>query len=179
MTHPTTKLLPKWYRPFKITKVISKVVYQLELPPQWKIHNMFHASLLSPYHKTPTHGPNYHKPPPDVINGEREWEVKEIVGSRRYGRWKKLQYLVRWKGYSAAHNSWEPEEGIHAPNLIWDFKRQQKDKRNTMSNESLLSSPTLITINSIMVSRSSSVNDLGTALVENMALQVMQAAQNN
>ena len=46
-----------------------------------------------------------------------------------------------------------------------------------MSNESLLSSPTLITINSIMVSQSSSVNDLSTALVENATLQVMQAAQ--
>ena len=93
-THPTTKLLPKRYGPFKITKVISKVVYQLELPPQWKIHNMFHTSLLSPYHEMPTHRPNYHKPPPDVINGEKEWEVKEIVGSRHYGQWKKLQYLI-------------------------------------------------------------------------------------
>ncbi|HYT44499.1 MAG TPA: hypothetical protein VEP90_19370, partial [Methylomirabilota bacterium] len=36
-THPTSKLLPKWYRPFKITDVISNVVYKLELPPQWKI----------------------------------------------------------------------------------------------------------------------------------------------
>jgi len=48
-----------------------------------------------------------------------------------------------------------------------------------MSNEPLPSSPTLLAINSIMVSRSSSVNDLGTALVENAALQVMQAAQDN
>jgi len=149
--HPTSKLLPKWYGPFKIINVISKVVYQLELPPQWKIHNMFHTSLLSPYHEMPTHRPNYHKPPPDVINGEKEWEVKEIVGSRRYGRWKKLQYLIRCEGYSAAHNSWEPAEGIHTLNLIRDFEKQQKDKRDTMSDEPLPSS-TLIAINSIMVS---------------------------
>ena len=42
-----------------------------------------------------------------------------------------------------------------------------------MSNESLPLSPTLIAINSIMVSQSSSANDLGTALVEEAALQVM------
>jgi len=171
------KLLPKRYGPFKITNVISKVVYQLELPPQWKVHNVFHASLLSPYHKTTTHGPNYHEPPPDIINREKEWEVKYIMGSRHYGRWKKLQYLVRWEGYSAAHNSWEPAEGIRTPNLIRDFERQQKDKRGTMSSESLPSSPTLIAINSIMVSRSSSTNDLGTALVEKAALNIMQAVQ--
>ncbi len=45
-----------------------------------------------------------------------------------------------------------------------------------MSNEPIPSSLTLIAINSIMVSRSSLVNDLGTALIENAALQVMQAA---
>ena len=138
---------------------------------------MFHASLLSPYHETTMHGPNYHEPPPDVIDGEKEWEVKEIVGSRRYGRWKKLQYLIRWEGYSAAHDSWEPAEGIHAPNLVRDFENRQRDKRGAMSSEPLPSSPTLIAINSIMVSRSSSVNDLGTALIEEAAVNIMQAAQ--
>ncbi len=84
---------------------------------------MFHASLLSLYHKMTIHGPNYHEPFPDVINGEKEWEVKEIVGSRKFGHWKKLQYQVQWKGYSTAHNFWEPVEGIHAPELIQDFER--------------------------------------------------------
>ena len=46
-----------------------------------------------------------------------------------------------------------------------------------MSNESLPSSPTLIAINSIMVSRSSSTNDLGTTLMEEAALNIMQATQ--
>ena len=46
-----------------------------------------------------------------------------------------------------------------------------------MSSESLPSSPTLIAINSIMVSQSSSVNDLGTALIEEATLNVMQAMQ--
>src|SRR6266566_4147735 len=46
-----------------------------------------------------------------------------------------------------------------------------------MSNKPLPSSLTLIAINSIMVSRSSSTNDLGTALIEEAALNVMQAAQ--
>ena len=36
-THPTAKLAPKCYGPFPITNKISDIVYQLELPPQWKI----------------------------------------------------------------------------------------------------------------------------------------------
>ena len=47
--HQVTKLAPKWYGPFKIIKVISPVVYWLQLPPMWTIHDVFHASLLSPY----------------------------------------------------------------------------------------------------------------------------------
>ena len=48
-THPTHKLRPKRYGPFKISKVLSHVAYQLILLPFWKIHNVFHASYLM-YH---------------------------------------------------------------------------------------------------------------------------------
>jgi len=57
--HQKNKLNPKRYGPFKIIKVISSVAYQLQLPPSWKIHPVFHASLLSPYCETPSHGPNF------------------------------------------------------------------------------------------------------------------------
>ena len=64
MTHPTAKLAPKRYGPFEITKIISPIVYQLKLPDAWNIHNVFHASLLSPYNETKMHGPNYLEPSP-------------------------------------------------------------------------------------------------------------------
>jgi len=54
-----TKLAPKWYGPFKVTKGISLVVFQLALPLSWRIYNVFHASLLSPYSETTAHGPNF------------------------------------------------------------------------------------------------------------------------
>jgi hypothetical protein len=59
LPYQSTKLAPKRYGPFKIIKEISPVVYQLALPPTWSIHDMFYASLLSPYSKTPAHGPNF------------------------------------------------------------------------------------------------------------------------
>jgi len=59
LSFQATKLAPKWYEPFKIAKEISLVVFQLVLPLSWKIHDMFHASLLSPYSKTTAHGPNF------------------------------------------------------------------------------------------------------------------------
>src|SRR5579863_4936719 len=35
-THPTAKLRPKRYGPFKITEIIGSTTYRLELPPQWR-----------------------------------------------------------------------------------------------------------------------------------------------
>ena len=124
------------------------MVYELKLPEQWKIHNMFHASLLSPYHETVIHGPNYHDPPLDIINGQPEWEVEEVMDKRRFGKKKELQYRIRWKGYSQAHDSWEPAETIHAPTLIEEYYKRQRsrDKNPSMSNELLPSSINTISI---------------------------------
>jgi hypothetical protein len=80
----TPKLAPKRHGPFCIIKQISPVVYQLQLPDAWRIHNVFHASLLTAYHETPQHGPNYIKPPPKLIKGEHEYEVEAIVNHCLY-----------------------------------------------------------------------------------------------
>src|SRR6267142_397841 len=117
-SHQKTKLNPKRYGPFKIIKMISSVAYQLQLPPSWKIHPVFHASLLSPYSETPSHGPNFSRPPPDLIDGETEYEVELIKSHRRHGRSRKLQYLIKWKGYPESDNTWEDADQTHAPDLI-------------------------------------------------------------
>jgi hypothetical protein len=57
--YPSAKLGLKRYGPFKVTKHFSNTVYELEIPQQWKIHNMFHANLLMPYKETELHGPNF------------------------------------------------------------------------------------------------------------------------
>ena len=59
LPHQVTKLVPKRYEPFKIIKEISPVVYWLQLPLTWTIHDVFHTSLLSPYSETPSHRPNF------------------------------------------------------------------------------------------------------------------------
>ena len=90
---------------------------------------MFYASYLSPYKETEEHGPNFSNPPSDVIDREEEWEVERVIDKRLFGQNKKVQYKVRWKGYVPAHDSWEPEENIHAPDIIQAFETQQMPTR--------------------------------------------------
>ena len=99
----------------------------MELPPQWKIHDVFHADLLTPYHETELHGPNFTRPPPDLIDGEEEYEIEEIVQSRKYGRQRKVQYLIKWKGYPASKNQWVDWDDIHADEALVEFRRKNPD----------------------------------------------------
>ena len=59
LPYQTCKLAPKRHGPFTITKQVSPVMYKLQLPPAWTIHDVFHASLLTPYHITEQKGTNY------------------------------------------------------------------------------------------------------------------------
>jgi hypothetical protein len=127
MFHPTAKLAPKRHSPFPIVRVLSPVTYELRLPAQWKLHPMFHVDLLTPYCKTEFHGVNYDKPPPDLIDGEEEYEVERIVASRRFGRGRKLQYLVKWKEYPDAENQWVAKEDVFAEDAIREFQSLNSD----------------------------------------------------
>jgi hypothetical protein len=84
-SHPTKKLAPKWYGPFKVVDAVNPVSFQLELPLQWKqkkVHPVFHTSLLSLYKEMEEHGANFPKPPPDLVEGEEEYEVEQVLDLR-------------------------------------------------------------------------------------------------
>ena len=76
LTNRPRKMSPKREGPFVITKVLGPLTYQLKLPNQWQIHPVFHAGLLTKYKEMNTHGPNFVMPPPDLIEGDKEYKVE-------------------------------------------------------------------------------------------------------
>ena len=115
------KLSPKCLGPFEITQVLSPLIYRLKLPSTWKIHDVFHTGLLSPFKQTDTHGPSFSIPPPTLIGSEEEYEVEAIVSHK--GSPGRRKYLTAWKGYPASENTWEPENNLrHAQQILGDYK---------------------------------------------------------
>ena len=142
-THPSSKLAPRRYGPFPITRVVSRTSYQLKLPPQWKIHDVFHATLLTPYKETALNGKSYQEPAPDLIDGQPEWEVESILKVRR--RRNQLQYLIRWKGFSEAHDSWESAKDVHADELVKEFYKRHPNAIRFIPSPTTIRSITMTT----------------------------------
>ncbi|CAA7268818.1 unnamed protein product [Cyclocybe aegerita] len=124
MLWTSRKLSPKKAGPFKITEVLGPVTYRLKLPPQWKIHNAFHASLLSCFEETEEHGPAHPHPPPDIMEEEEEYEPEAILKHR--GK-KPIEYYVKWKGYPHGENTWETaSQFTHSRKLLRDYQQKHK-----------------------------------------------------
>ena len=123
LCYETKKLAPKREGPFEIEEVLSPLNYRLKLPKQWKIHPVFHTTLLSPYLESNIHGKNFPMPPPDLVSGELEYEVETIVTHRAQGQ--RNLYLVKWKGYPTGNNTWEPEKNLcNANQILKEYKEQ-------------------------------------------------------
>jgi hypothetical protein len=96
--------------PFKILSRIGPVAYQLALPANLKIHNVFHFSLLKNYVHDPTHMIDWNLvqvEPKGEFQSEplRILDRREITLQNRVVAWLKDQ----WKHFSPEEATWELE----------------------------------------------------------------------
>ncbi len=116
---PSKKLSPWRYGPYPVLKQISPVTYRIKLPPLLQIKNVFHIDLLTLFQETKEHSENYPWPPPELIDGEEEFEVEEIINDRTFRQ--KKQYLVKWQGYPMSNNTWVDAQDLNAPRLLKEY----------------------------------------------------------
>ena len=122
------KLMPKWIGPFEVTERVGELAYRLKLPPTLRIHNVFHVELLKEFKDSDRHQP---PPLPVEVDGEIEYEVEAVTHHRYVKRGKRppaSEYLVKWAGYGAEFNSWEPEAHVEETVALTEFIAKQLSK---------------------------------------------------
>jgi hypothetical protein len=126
---PMKKLGDKRFGPFKVIEKVGKSAYKLQIPKRWRsIHPVHNETLLTPYHKPqfPSQ-PRNTNPPPEVVGKELEYEVDEILDSRKIRG--TIKYKVSWKGYGPHEISWEPVAHLmNAKEKVEEFHKKFPSK---------------------------------------------------
>lgn len=70
----------------------------------------------------------------EVENEELEYEVEDLLDVR--GSDESIKYLVKWKGYSSVHNSWEPFDALeHCQALRRKFRKSWHEAEESSLSE--------------------------------------------
>ena len=126
-TRPCAKLDYKKLGPFRIIECINPVAFRLALPSHFRIHDVFHVSLLEPHYASQLPGRQTPPPPPVQLTTREEYEVDQILESHWHRR--HLQYLVLWRVYPMSETMWEPSENLqNAPEVVQDFHHRYPHK---------------------------------------------------
>ena len=133
-TKRNRKLEAKFFGPFRVLHPVSKQAYELELLKKWKIHDVFHVSLLE---QDTTKKGRVNDMQLDFefqAGDDKEYEVNGIWDSTVYaresaGQLPGLYYLVSWKGYPEEENTWEPALAIqHLRKLVTAYHKDNSEK---------------------------------------------------
>ena len=118
---PVRKLRKRFVGPFFVTKRIGPVAYELELPQTWKIHPIFHTSLLRPF-RTSTWSTTQESAVDELeLEDDRSYDVEKLLRWRwsgPSGRRRKKEFLVLWAGYSIDDASWIPANNFDYPDEL-------------------------------------------------------------
>ena len=146
------KLKEKYIGPFKIIKKLNEVTYRIELPARYRVHNVFHSSLLKPSNESDSRAfPNrsiINTQPPivkSIDDNEDESEIEEMMDRRK--RRNRIEYLARWKGWSSEYDEWKTVNQLNNARRLmreYDTKHLSSiEKLNQVgnSNENVMIAP--------------------------------------
>ncbi|KAL1954937.1 hypothetical protein VTO42DRAFT_437 [Malbranchea cinnamomea] len=124
---PSKKLENRWYGPFEVEETVRTHAYRLQLPSGWKIYPVFYVSQLEPFYHREEEEPEQLLQV--VVDRHEEWEVEEILDE--IVRYRKKQYLVKWKGLEIEDSTWQTEKDlVNAQALLKAYKKNRKAADN-------------------------------------------------
>ncbi len=102
--------------------------YKLKLSESMHVHDVFYSDLLRSVVNDFLSDQKNEFSGSIVINDENEWEIDDILNSRRYQR--RLQYRVKWNDYNNDLNWYnaDDDEFMNAQKIVDDFHIQYSKK---------------------------------------------------
>jgi hypothetical protein len=117
--------------PYKILEKVGASAYKLRLLETGQSHPVFNKALLTPYLEPLAHR-REERPALWIASSYEEYKVEEILKHQKHGRG--FQYLIKWKNYLLAEQTWEPKRHLmHVKELL--------DRYNVKHNIAIRSLP--------------------------------------
>jgi hypothetical protein len=123
---PSKKLDHTKIGPYRITKKLGPVSYELQIPKGMNIHPVFHKSLLE---KAPSDA----TPGPVLIDKETQEPLYDVEEILEYNPRTK-RYLIKWLGYGNNENTWEPETHLN-PTLVAQYHQRARGPAPNLSDQ--------------------------------------------
>ena len=151
---PSHKLSPRWIGPLKVLQIRGPNTVLIEVPPRLSriepIQNVEHLKRYVSRHSSI--GPTQPIQFPDIIDGQEEYEVEDILAHRKSGT--KTEYLVRFKNYGPEDDLWLPQRNlVNAPDILQDYHDRQRDKPATSASTSQRAPRHLVRLGHLWLSR--------------------------
>ena len=106
--------------PFNVLGMVGDTAVRISLPSTYKQHNVFHVSGARPWTSNPDEPDPM--PRPDLESEDGTYSVGSIVKPRV--RNSKREWLVSWKGWNRAYNSWERMDSFCSDGTVTDALRR-------------------------------------------------------
>ena len=121
------KLQQKFVGPFRVLEKISPVAFKLELPASWKIHPVFHTSLLREW-KQGRWSQNVQPEALELEDPDTLYVVEKLLSWRwtGQGRQRQKEFLVVWEGYPLSEASWTPADHFSFPDVLEQMIQEDK-----------------------------------------------------
>ncbi|KAM0028419.1 putative nucleotidyltransferase, Ribonuclease H [Helianthus debilis subsp. tardiflorus] len=131
------KLSRRFFGPYQVLERVGQVAYKLQLPPEAKIHNVFHVSML----RKCTGKPTQQITPLHLVDSSSTLKLHpaQLLDQRTLLRGSSSvpQYLVQWEGLPVQEATWEDKAILQRifPDFHLEDKVTDKGGGNVVTQE--------------------------------------------